>query len=283
MAVDTFAQWFARQAGRQDATGWLSRAWNRAEGDRPKASGVAGITRWLCDPANAGKIALPSGDIEQASAAAAEEYRTARLQAELGGDNPATGEPAWLGPLRGQLSRIEGYLTSGPGAPAGGVIVPQEWLASVAESLDAMQRWQAQQDERIAPVTKLLAELGEAEHAADAMDGLRDQQPGGSDPAWRGVGDDETGQPDVSGGGVPYPPQPRVQPQAITDAGTDPVTGEFVTRFADGTESRYMPQPPPAAPPAVWQEGGYLGHPPSGGLYGRHVVRPQARDEDGSG
>jgi hypothetical protein len=52
-------------------------------------------------------------------------------------------------------------------------------------------------------------------------------------------------------------------PRVITDAGTDPATGEFVTRFADGTETRSMPQPvpppgspqvpaPPAGFPAWW-------------------------------
>jgi hypothetical protein len=227
---------------------------------------------------------LTAGEIREAAEQAAAEYRRSRAATQLGlvpaedaqqpgqaADAPGTGEI--LSVIYGQLSRIEAELP-----------LIHAKLAQIAERVEplAMILDEAGQAGESAwehdAYGRAYNEL--PEQVRGWRDGLhmihcRDDRCNGGgtcpcpchvifedfDPRqaeWQqGVPYPQAQQPgwatDAWSHGEPTHPQPgglgvvpgEQAPRQIADAGTDPATGEFVTRFADGTESRYTPQPVP--------------------------------------
>jgi hypothetical protein len=199
--MTTFHQWFETQAGRGDDVGQAALTWVDAKGIRPKRFGVDGVLDWLREHLET--IKLPEDRARAALAAAKAQFhevggnvQTTPLVAPLIGQAPAAlqaapggAPPGWLPGDPIALPADAVYATPdaeelAAGDPPQVALLPQN-LKRILEAiwqqgrenagaLSRIEQWQAQQNERIGPLERLLAELGEAETAADDLEG----QPG---------------------------------------------------------------------------------------------------------
>ena len=198
MILTTYAAWFEAQANRGDDIGVAAAAWRDAKGDRPRASAVETVRRWLlADPDRVPM--LPGERLSVALDAAAREYSTGNHQAST---VPIPGQPvASVHQLPGQGAEPDlqerAPIDQQPGwaADAEGVFTALQHIvqgiAHVARQNEAIMAALAAQERAFAPLNAAVAALDEAERAEDAMasrgvaDGLIGQQMANGQAAWQ--------------------------------------------------------------------------------------------------
>lgn len=216
----TFGQWLDQQAGQASDLGKVADVWKASAGSRKRVSSVQGVTDWLVSAAADAEID-PAG-VRATLQAAGAQYRAWRttsaasqpdaspaaqpsasrqiaeqrgwIQPELPAEPPpeavqgardafasvplpGSDLDAQFGELRKRLAVTEGKLDEALG-----------WLAHLGRGVGEILAWQGEQDERLEPLRRLMAELGETEDAADAIDGVAplSGQLGAGEPAQPG-------------------------------------------------------------------------------------------------
>jgi hypothetical protein len=181
--VATFGRWLDDYAGPDQVVAGVAQIWRAAKGSRPRLSAAEPINAWLA----------AQGVADESLRAAQREYREDRLGPPAGGRQATAEELAAF--------RAQNEPGSSPDHPAVQQAslelppvtpLPAEQLPMVAAIVSAIssrlvrieaiqaellgiarrgEQWQAAQDSRIEPITRLLADLAEAEDAADQLDG----------------------------------------------------------------------------------------------------------------
>lgn len=183
----TFGKWLDDYDGEDNVVAGVARIWAGAVGTRPRASAPVTISNWLT---------TERGVHEEAMRAAVRAYNASRSPGRSLTDAEAAafsaGNAGTIAPVTDQPG---GHQQPDP--PAEQPALPAEALPVVAAivhalrpSLDAivtrlgeltqgqmaLLSWADAQDKRLEPIRRLLEELGEAEDAADAIDGQAAQQ-----------------------------------------------------------------------------------------------------------
>lgn len=169
--MGTFHSWFEAQAGRGDDIGALAAGWKAAAGQRPRASGVETITRWLVAHPLASE--LPADQIEAVCHRAAAEYRGGSQHVAA---VPIPGQPdaqVRSLPTPQQVAADHGWVAeqlqqAGQGGEQLSQLLEAAFgpvLREIAGDIKAIRTWQG----RMEPLAQLLTDLA-AEPVADSFE-----------------------------------------------------------------------------------------------------------------